>query len=113
MKYFWGVNAVQSYATRRAVMSIGAAPKLFSLRIQQGAQRWRITSSAVLAMIGMLIWVSPVVAQTGSAPTVDVHVPVASDPSGAGLAASASSDSDSDLAKKLQNPIGDLISVPF
>lgn len=67
---------------------------------------------AMLLLLAAIGWISRAQAQTSPAPVPPGQVQV-SDAGGNGDGSSAASANDSDLAKKLQNPIGDLISVPF
>lgn len=52
-------------------------------------------------------------AQTPAAPTPPLQVQIPGSAGGDAATGSSAAGNDSDLAKKLQNPIGDLISVPF
>jgi hypothetical protein len=73
-----------------------------------------IGSLAMLLLVGLLAF-APARAQQpppgAVAPTVQVRVPA--DPAPAQSTDESTHQSASDLAKKLQNPIGDLYNIPF
>jgi hypothetical protein len=64
---------------------------------------------ALLLVLAAACWISRAQGQTGSASAPALQV----QPSDATGGSATSGAGDSDLAKKLQNPIGDVISVPF
>jgi hypothetical protein len=59
------------------------------------------------------VMLASVAAHAQSPPVAPVQVALSHDASSDTAANGASTESASDLAKKLQNPIGDLINVPF
>ncbi len=80
-------------------------PTFSSVRCAAEGPRLRLT---MLLFLAAICWISGAQAQTSPA-----SAPGQVQVSGNGDGSSAPGASDSDLAKKLQNPIGDLISVPF